>query len=164
MKITEKFLDVMMSWLARNGIDDLNLKIDNEFCYNLIDNEITIGVMSFPEVDQWTQEYWNELGIVWININPMVLKFLHEIGHYYTIQTFTNDELMIYNLSKPIVDLKAADAKNKMYEYWQMPDEMVATRWAIDFLNNEKNEYRVQELNDIFEIFWEDVMEEVCAE
>jgi hypothetical protein len=60
---------------------------------------------------------------------------------------------MLYNLSKPVVDLDAADAKEKMIEYWKMPDEDAANRWAISFVNDPNNKYRVLELHDILRYF-----------
>ena len=163
MKVTEKFLDVLIAWLSRNGIDDLGMGIDNESCFNMMEQQIVLGVMDIHEVEEWTEEYWRTLGMNWSNLHPMVLRFLHELGHYWTLTSFSPEELMLYNLSKPVVDLDAADAKEKMIEYWKMPDEDAANRWAINFVNDPNNKYQVLELHDIFTIFWTDVTEEVCT-
>lgn len=160
--IAKKFLDVLLSWLARNGVDDIALGIDNESCFDMREEKIVLGVMNLYDVESWTEEYWEELGMDWVNLHPMVLRFLHELGHWFTLGQFSPDELMLYNLSKPVIDLDADDAHEKMIEYWKMPDEAAATQWAINFICDRDNEYQVGELHDIFTIFWDDVVNEVC--
>ena len=164
MRMTEKFLDLLLAWISHNGIDDLSIGIDNESHFNMEENEIVLGVIDIHEIEEWTEEYWNYLGMKWKNLHPMVLRFLHEFGHYHTLYTFSPDELLLYNLSKPVIDLDAAEAKKDMFDYWKMPDEDAANKWAIEFMNDESNMYQIYELNDIFEIFWNDVLDEVCAE
>ena len=161
MKVTNIFLDLLISWLERYGVDDLAVGIDNEFCYNLENNQITIGVLDFPQVNEWTEEYWRKLGLDWIDLNPLVLKFLHELGHHFTLGQFSELDLLLLNLSKPTIDLDAADAKEKMIKYWETPDEDAATRWAIQFIHDEGE--RVGELQDLFNICWNSVLDEVCA-
>jgi hypothetical protein len=43
----------------------------------MMEQQIVLGVMDIHEVEEWTEEYWRELGMDWSNLHPMILRFLH---------------------------------------------------------------------------------------
>jgi hypothetical protein len=53
---------------------------------------------------------------------------LHEFGHYYDIMDYdTSEDLVLRNLI-------CADPNVNIYAYYNLPSELAATEWAIDFI------------------------------
>ncbi len=77
-----------------------------------------------------------------VNICPMgkgfadiTLALLHELGHF-----STNQEIQGYNRKMELKFLKQVMPKEVLnYAYFMLPDEMAATLWAIEWLNDSEN-------------------------
>ena len=73
-----------------------------------------------------------------IQCDPFLASFMHELGHHMTNDLFDdNDETYNYEtrqyLAKALND--KTDSEEKLYEqYFNLPDEMAATRWAIEYI------------------------------
>ena len=83
------------------------------------------------------------------DVNPIFLaSLLHEIGHYKTdddisdaVYTFCADEK-----ERITKEMKKAtteeEAKKLQWQYFNLPDEMMATAWAVDFMKNHPEEVK----------------------
>jgi hypothetical protein len=111
--------------------------IDEEYAY-YNDTEI----IRYPVTED------NYVNIVWkrylqkkFKVEPfsmVVFSFLHEIGHYYTMDNFTDKEIKQYlKFSK---NLSEKDVTEKtLIQYFDYPFERAATCWAVKYYKkNEK--------------------------
>lgn len=64
-----------------------------------------------------------------VKCSCFILSLLHEIGHNETID-MTDDEI-----DKSEYDV---NSKDDVFEYFMLEDELEATLWAIDFINDNK--------------------------
>ena len=75
---------------------------------------------------------------------PFMLFLFHEIGHLYTDNFTLNKytEIKRNNLYEKMENLYTNDEQFKSYEfeYFMLPDEIVATAWAIDYMRNHEKE------------------------
>lgn len=136
----KEFHDEIIQWLGCNGFDNVDVSFElNEFCFDGNRNIINIGSGYEFEVGRLFEQFLYEYGMEYVGFYDPILYFLHELGHYNTVYSFSNEELWRYNFIKLLVNA---------FEYWEIPDEMAANMWVVDFVN-EKVE-AVEELCDIF--------------
>lgn len=93
-------------------------------------------------------------------INSFMLSLFHEIGHHYTYDEATESDI-IYDFCQNEKDrieqeMQTANTKRKMkkleFEYFNLPDEIVATAWAVDYMRN--HEAEVEEM-------WENILKAI---
>lgn len=66
----------------------------------------------------------------------ITIVLLHEIGHYKTCHNDFGD----YNRELTILQLRRKYSRDTInFEYFKLPDEMAATKWAIDWLSMPEN-------------------------
>lgn len=103
---------------------------DNEFCVNVEERIINIGVDPDPEGDRLIQEFvFNEFGVA---MDSFLIGVLHEIGHIMTYdeQTF-NEGTAMYYLLEMNYDAMRHDEYSIMY--FNIPSEYKATEWAVKY-------------------------------
>ena len=93
-------------------------------------------------------------------INSFMLSLFHEIGHHYTYDEATESDI-IYDFCQNEKDrieqeMQTATTRRKMkkleFEYFNLPDEIVATAWAVDYMRN--HEAEVEEM-------WEHILKAI---
>lgn len=72
-----------------------------------------------------------------------ILCLLHEIGHYYTIGLFSDDEICDFDEQKE----KLGDNDNDFITYFSIPHEFEATMWAINFINTHPSQIKLLDLS-----------------
>ena len=94
------------------------------------------------------QNFFESLGCI-VKCDVFLYSILHEIGHS---QTFDDLSEADYAYS---LDRKSQEISND--EYFRLPDELAATMWAVDFLNNNVDKVRVwwEELQPLFYDFYQ---------
>ena len=136
-----EFHDEIVRWLGRNGFDNVDVSFEmDEFCFNINNYVINIGSGYEPEAGRLFEQFLYEYGMEYIGFDDSVLSFLHELGHYNTVSNFNDAELCFYRAVKFAMDA---------FKYWEVPDEMAANMWVVNFVN-EKVE-AVEELCNIFQ-------------
>ena len=71
-----------------------------------------------------------------------LVSLLHEVGHYYTIDDFEEDELLNDELIKDdLSNDQQITEKERNFRYFSLPVEYAATEWAINFLKDNPNIY-----------------------
>lgn len=141
MKLTGiRKLNKGITALVREYIcEDITCKFDTIFCIS--DDKLYFSLFD----DEYTNNLWRE----WLkreykknynkNFSTFVLFFLHEIGHYYTIDDFDDDYDTIVAQKQGLAIDYDTDSDQEIVEknftYWELPIEKAATDWAIDFYN-----------------------------
>ena len=141
------FICAIMDWLRRVGVH-CTFEFSEGFAYDMDRNVLVIGVNEMPNVKAFEQMLY-EYGMKYIDIYAPVLGFLHELGHYATLKSFNEYELMICHFIK--------ENSDDCVDYWEVADEFSANMWEIDFVNN-CPQY-VEELCDIYRKYWNDFIE-----
>ena len=136
----KEFHDEIVKWFGRNGFDNVDVCFDfDSFGYNFDKCIINIGVGYEPEAGRLFEQFLYEYGMEYVGFYDSVLAFLHELGHYNTVYNFNRQSLSMYNFIKVFQD---------SFGYWEVPDEMAANIWVVDFVN--ENIGAVEELCNIF--------------
>ncbi len=137
-----------------NEIDDiLNDFLDNfeatahfgsDFCCWIDRNEIEYTVIMPVEETMFFMERFNELAPD-IHCDPFLASFFHELGHLCT-DHLVEDEDALYcrdisteigkELSEGKETLTFEERRELNREYFDLPDEKMATEWAIEFMRN----------------------------
>lgn len=140
--------------------DEVDCKFNTNFC--VLDDVVYYSLMQ----DEMTDRIW----ALWLaqtygdryqaNFSTFVLSFLHEIGHFYTIDDFDDEEEEIeQKKSLLIVNYDTdtdAEIAQKNFDYWELPVEKAATDWAINFYNNhipEMRNFYTKMMNAIVEFY-----------
>lgn len=116
----------------------LTAEIGTDFAY-LYEKQVVVWTpIVSAQNDLDFQNFFESLGCN-VKCDVFLYSILHEIGHSQTLD-LVNEEDYAYSL-----DRKAEPISN--YEYFRLPDEIIATQWAVDFLNENTEKVRV---------FWEE--------
>jgi hypothetical protein len=150
------FKSEVVQWLCDNGFSSLDVELNSDFYYstgedidfNYVDEcVINIGVDRFDEIDKWFEQFLYEYGLEWMDLGR-VLPFIHELGHYNTVYSFSNSERLAMYYNKFWIFSDEDTTMEEMFKYWEMPDEFAANVWAVNFINNNISE--VERLVNIF--------------
>ena len=121
--------------LAQFGIREAFLSTD--YCYYFDVEQITFKITEETE-DKWFNEFVEERFNYQVKY-PFILSLLHEVGHH-----LANDEIEgeLYHfcaeekerIRKAMEKVKTiAEAKRLEFQYFNLPDEIMATQWAVKF-------------------------------
>lgn len=64
---------------------------------------------------------------------------LHEIGHHFTVENFSDEELENEIILRQLLDFSEEDAVSVNDAYFNLPAEEEATKWALEFMLNHVN-------------------------
>lgn len=68
-----------------------------------------------------------------IDCGCFIVSLFHEIGHHKTIDVWKKDDLEEFDMIKKIIN---SDSDIEAKKYFSVPDENLATEWAVDYINN----------------------------
>lgn len=139
-----KKLDKSVTKLVRAYIcDDIRCHFNTEFA--VVDENVYYSLFQSEETDRiWAAWLKDTYGRRYKkDFSTFVLSFLHEIGHYFTIDDYDDAFDEKANL---VIDFDA-DSDEEIVEknraYWELPVEKAATDWAIDFYNSHREEMKI---------------------
>lgn len=138
-------------WLDNLGFD-AKIKIDDYSCYDMSTNTIYLNLNEEDSSNKFV-EYCKSLGLN-RKLVLRILVFLHELGHSQTVWDMNYPRYVIDNFISRILDTqsltyKGAGIKRSLYQ--RLKTEKLATKWAIDFINN--NSLEIANLETIFKKF-----------
>ena len=120
-------------WFKDYGFDDVAIESCDRYSYDLVDHVIHVDDEEYDdELFVWFEQFMYEYGMKMKDIPGPVLAFLHELGHYATIDQFSEFNLIACQLTK----FEYGHTYEDMCEYWCVPDEFAACMWALDFINS----------------------------
>lgn len=119
-------------------------KVGNDFAYYFNDEHIEFQITC----GDWSDQMFDKFLLSKFGIEcpyPFVISILHEIGHHITFEELTTAEI---NKSYKAKDRLAktfpkATGKKKEaleFEYFNLPDELAATTWAVDYFSHHREE------------------------
>lgn len=155
-----KFEVELNCWLRKNGFV-CDVEFDDDFGYDRLTNTLIVGTIDYAEIGVWFDQFLYEYGAEYCGIFSSVLSLLHELGHKMTIGSFSDDELIVYDTFKNLMEDRMENY-NMMYLYWEMPDEFAANAWVVDFING--NIDAVEELCNIYISYWNDFVKEMYSD
>ena len=148
VKGLKKLNKAITKQFAQFGID--NVEYTGEYSFIYVDNKITFKITENTVEDKWFAEYVKERFDYKVKY-PFVFSILHEVGHaqanddiYGEVHDFCMEEK-----DRIIAEMEEADAersKELEWQYFNLPDEIMATAWAVKWCK--ANKKALKELND----------------
>lgn len=138
VKGLKKLNKVVSAQLAPFGIT--KAKCTSEFAYYPNKESITFKISEGIE-DEMFNEYIKERYHYDVSPFSFVFSLLHEVGHHKTMNSLS-DTIYDFCLSekeridREMEDADADTAKNLEWQYFGLPDEALATEWAVDWCKN----------------------------
>lgn len=122
-------------------------RLDDDFAFYYFDNVITFKL----DNDDFEDKLFLDFAEKRFNFKtdcPFILFLLHEVGHSMTecdIVGEVNDFCLSERerILKAVNDNPTKEEKIKLnFEYFSLPDEILATAWAIDYMRNHKKKIK----------------------
>lgn len=146
MGLVNDFNNTLSLWLNSHGFSNIDIVEGEEFCYYYTSHTIQWGFFSKDSTDNNFRQFIAEYGSNYNDIEPFILSLIHELGHHMTLPNFSADELEEEKVRKEIRALENSSIDIN-YWYWELPTELAANVWTINFINN--NIELVEELQDL---------------
>lgn len=118
--------------------------LDNEWCMNIHDKECRLHI---PRVIEWDEgdaafrENFYARCPFADTFSDITITILHELGHW-IIREHTLANLDAY--------IQACENITDVEEYFTIPDEYMATEWAINWLMSEENRTIAHDFDDLW--------------
>ena len=160
MGLVRNFNKTLEIWLAHQGIPNITVNEGADYCYFYETHKLQWGMIANPKMESDFGQFFYEYGVNSLQFDPIdihVISFLHEVGHVLTINNFSEEEMLIYAIEKE--NLK------DIFTYWNLPVELAANVWAINWINAHVSEYKA--LYALFKSYLsamsnnEDIMEQI---
>lgn len=125
--MTRKY-DVLLAacraFLRKMGMDEVGVEWGMETQYNRAENSISLHSGQNERTAPLYIEFMrDEYGINLESFHPTLVAFLHEVGHAATMDSFSEEDLMLYSFLK--------DGTAPSF-YWSLPDEAAANAWVAE--------------------------------
>ena len=146
-------------WLKDHVCGDVKVELRDCFCYFYNEKVIAIPVMEYDD-DAVNEALFIEsvrragLRADYSQVPYLAISMLHEIGHHMTFHFYNEEDVAEYELEegriRNIIQIENVDSeayKTAQFEYFNLPIELDATIWAVEFANDYPN--FVWELEDI---------------
>lgn len=155
--IVDNFKNELLTWMHENDIIEVkDVMIGSYFCAHIEEHTVILGGLnqnSLERVGKWADHFFVKNGCKYSDIPAVVIAILHEVGHIQTYTQFSFDERMdFYEKKKP------SHTEEEAYEYWYVPDEYAANKWAIEYINTHIK--AVLGLYDICTKYWSRITRE----
>ena len=122
----EKLVDILNNWLIKYKFTARVEGVSNwgwGWCKET--DEIALCFCEDPDIDaMWESFIYNYIGCK-IKCHTFFSSFLHELGHSETWEFIPEEEIDVFGRYK------------SPFEYFTLPREIAATRWAINFMETQ---------------------------
>lgn len=120
----DTLLAACRAFLKKMGMGEVEVEWGVETQYNRVENSISLhsgqNERTAPMYIEFMRDEYNlELSA----FHPTLLAFLHEAGHAATMDSFSEEDLMLYSFLK--------EGSTPML-YWSLPDEAAANAWVAE--------------------------------
>ena len=124
-KLIEKFID-----------NDCAVSYDKFFFYSPDDELICFTFNEDEESNrEWKKFLAKEFNFTLTKENLFTMSILHELGHHYTVDLFTEEQWEEEATEKCLEGLEGAERERT---YFNLPIEKTATMWAVNFYRENK--------------------------
>ena len=144
-KALKKMNKVMSAELASFGID--KAKYTGEYSYSFKKNRVDYKLTNDAIEDKWFREFVKERFRYEIK-SDFIISLLHEIGHAKANEEITGDILDFCLNEKARIGIEMMVAENEetgralSFQYFSLPDEIMATQWAVNYAETHKKELK----------------------
>ena len=133
MKGKRKFRNVIAKILENF---DVRVVLGDDFSYDpetrtVYFTPFTCSVDDFHR--QWISDFFD---FTVTERNYFLFSLLHEIGHHYTMESLTDEDLEYEILCRQALKFSDESDNRKNEAYFSLPSEIIATQWAIDFMKD----------------------------
>lgn len=135
----EEITSILNNFLAEEEIE-CTCELDTDFAYYCNSDVITYSLITTERTDKLFTEFAKQHGLK-VDCGIFLLSLFHEVGHYFTLEDL--DE----KTEKRCERIKETLSPNKdkdCLKYFGLADEIIATEWAIEYINN--NEKKLEKL------------------
>lgn len=138
LKGTDAFETILTEIASTFGVS--KVIIADDCCYWDDSKTIWIKVVD-DEYDKMFMEFVSERFDIEIG-SSLLIGLLHEIGHYETIDEISELVQDMSNKENDRIEQEMKDTENwneirrLEWQYFNLPDEIMATYWAVDFIKN----------------------------
>ena len=142
LKGIEKLDRIMTEFVEQFGC---TAELDKEFCYWHEDELVNYTLVISKLIDTTWKEYVLKTFNYKIE-NIFMFSILHEIGHHFTMDDFPKRQLNFENrkvkkIEKALENSNSDELDKKLnFEYFDMPMEKVATKWAVNYYKKHRLE------------------------
>lgn len=137
-EILDEIVEVCQNFCDKNNIN-VSVEIDEDFGYYTHEKVVGIALV-VDERARYFMDNAMKMGLAY-DCGEFITSFLHEIGHHYTLHKLSRRQNKIIDKRKAVLDGRK---KKDNYKYFKILDEVLATEWAIKFIN--ANRDLIQEL------------------
>ena len=133
MKGKRKFRNVIAKVLENF---DVRVVLGEDFSYDPETHTVyftpfTCSVDEFHR--QWISDF---LDFTVTKRNYFLFSLLHEVGHHYTMESLTDEDLEYETLCRQALKFSDESDNRKNEAYFRLPSEIIATQWAIYFMKD----------------------------
>lgn len=107
---------------------------DSDFSYDPEDERVYFSIVVSERADRLFKQYVQKTFSFEIP-NIFMLSLLHEVGHFFTLDTFSKMRIRAAHQAKKLIadELEKYDSDEVYSEYFDLSIEKVATAWAVDY-------------------------------
>lgn len=138
IKGKKKLNKAILAEVAPFGIQ--SAKLSDEYAYYYEDESISYKLDCGAVEDEWFNEFLEErFGYKCKgSAESFVLSILHEVGHHKANDEIEGAILDFCNTEKERIDREMQDADAEQskvleWQYFNLPDEIMATQWAVNY-------------------------------
>ena len=117
---------------------EIDCCLESDFSYYTGSEEIAYSLFIMENSDKGFKEFLKRAYSEIPSCSLFVISLLHELGHYLTIPTFTENEKRFFAFKKFILEKRKAKTDEeqiqKQIDYCYLPEEKIATDKAIEIL------------------------------
>ena len=128
---TDILVSLVDKFLEPFGCDS---DFDSDFSYDPEDERVYFSIMVSERADRLFKQYVKKTFSFEIP-NIFMLSLLHEVGHFYTLHTFSKLRMKTAHDAKELIsEALEMDDDDEIYSlYFDLSIEKVATAWAVDY-------------------------------
>ena len=140
LKGVDSLEKVVNDFLSEFGV---TASLGEEFCYYFGEDEIDFALAVGPSHEHF-MAHFKQLAPE-IECDPFLISLLHELGHHETLYEMDDDEELFCRTAKTHLETELfltndkETRKSLHEEYYNLPDESLATQWAIDYIRQNPN-------------------------
>jgi len=118
---------------------DIKISENKRFECDIPNKTIYLGIKNINKEELKLYNKWFTRQPFYTKVNKRIISILHEVGHF---QTFNIIEFQERNEQEEWLDFlyenNIINFEELNFAYWNLENELKATKWAIEFYNNNK--------------------------
>lgn len=133
-------LNAKINALLNKGLHtDIEYLMANDFCYLSTTDTVHCSFFAIKSDEYWQKFIGRKFGLKLYDYDMWIFSVLHEIGHYNTLDEVTDRDYNYSRFVKWIIERPFVSGTKLANDiYFGLPDEIIATAWAVRFFRKHK--------------------------